>query len=190
MLLSAGFGGSNRCRMTYLAVDPQFFHQEQKPLHRSGRFDAYSYRTGKRGIKLPHAFAFVRQSLVHHFSRRGVQHRQRLLASMQITSYNPHLGLLRPEHCWGEHRTVYSGRSEADVVMTSTGHVGTSSHLSDYPTNQDLGVAKSHPARRARNSEEFASGYGSDKRHANGPTFSPRRRWPCSAICHWSPNAL
>jgi len=42
-----------------------------------------------------------------------------LLASMQITSYNPHLGLLRSEHCWGEHRTVYSGRSEADVVMTS-----------------------------------------------------------------------
>src|SRR5277367_4674134 len=119
MLLSAGFGGSNRRRMTDLTVDSQFFHQEQKPLHRSGRFDAYSYWTGKRGIKLPHAFAFVRQSLVHHFSRRGVQHRQRLLASMQITSYNPHLGLLRSEHCWGEHRTVYSGRSEADVVMTS-----------------------------------------------------------------------
>src|SRR5271156_4091474 len=38
---------------------------------------------------------------------------------MQITSYNPHLGLLRSEHCWGEHRTVYSGRREADVVMTS-----------------------------------------------------------------------
>src|SRR5580700_7742338 len=38
---------------------------------------------------------------------------------MQITSYNPHLGLLRSEHCWGEHRTVYSGRSEADVVMAS-----------------------------------------------------------------------
>jgi hypothetical protein len=45
-----------------------------------------------------------------------------LLASMQITSYNPHLGLLRSEHCWGEHRTVYSGRREADVVMTSIRH--------------------------------------------------------------------
>jgi hypothetical protein len=41
------------------------------------------------------------------------------LASVQITSYNLHLGLLRSEHCWGEHRTVYSGRREADVVMTS-----------------------------------------------------------------------
>src|ERR1700723_3466530 len=41
---------------------------------------------------------------------------------MQVTSYNPHLGLLRSEHCWGEHRTVYSGRREADVVMTSTRH--------------------------------------------------------------------
>jgi hypothetical protein len=38
---------------------------------------------------------------------------------VQITSYNLHLGLLRSEHCWGEHRTVYSGRREADVVMTS-----------------------------------------------------------------------
>src|SRR6202789_112549 len=96
-----GVRPSNRRRMTNLAVDP------------------YTHRTWKRGIKLPRAVAFVRQSLVHNFSRRGVEHRQRLLASVQITSYNPHLGLLRSEHCWGEHRTVYSGRREADVVMTS-----------------------------------------------------------------------
>src|SRR5262249_61694564 len=30
-----------------------------------------------------------------------------------------HLGLLRPERCEGGHRTVYAGRREADVVMTS-----------------------------------------------------------------------
>jgi hypothetical protein len=30
-----------------------------------------------------------------------------------------HFGLLRSEHSWREHRTVYSGRSEADVVMAS-----------------------------------------------------------------------
>jgi len=39
---------------------------------------------------------------------------------MQITAYNPHLGLLRPERCEGGHRTVYPGRREADVVMTSS----------------------------------------------------------------------
>src|SRR6204780_1831144 len=127
MLLSAGFGRSNRRRMTNLAVDPQFFHQVQKPLHRSGCFDTYTHRTWKRGIKLPHAVAFVRQSLVHNFPCRGVEHRQRLLASVQITSYNPHLGLLRSEHCWGEHRTVYSGRREADVVMASIGTLSSSS---------------------------------------------------------------
>jgi len=33
--------------------------------------------------------------------------------------------------------TVYSGRREADLVMTSTGHVGPSTHLSDYPPNQE-----------------------------------------------------
>src|SRR5271169_5727562 len=152
MFLSAGFGCSNRRRMTDLTVDSEFFHQVHKPLHRPSRFDPYAHRTWKRGIKLPHAVAFVRESLVHNFSRRGVQHRQRLLASMQVTSYNPHLGLLRSEHCWGEHRTVYSGRREADVVMTSTGHVGPSTHLSDYPTNQDLAV------------DETNSGIGSSKR--------------------------
>src|SRR5271155_1137260 len=119
MFLSAGFGCSNRRRMTDLTVDSEFFHQVHKPLHRPSRFDPYAHRTWKRGIKLPHAVAFVRESLVHNFSRRGVQHRQRLLASMQVTSYNPHLGLLRSEHCWGDHRTVYSGPSEADVVMAS-----------------------------------------------------------------------
>src|SRR5277367_1997120 len=30
------------------------------------------HRPGKRGIKLPHTFAFVRESLVHNFSRRGI----------------------------------------------------------------------------------------------------------------------
>src|SRR5271154_2526361 len=119
MFLSAGFGRSNRRRMTDLTVDSQFFHQVQEPLHRPRRFDPYAHRTGKRGIKLTHAVAFVRESLIHYFPCSGVQHRQRLLASVQVTSYNLHLGLLRSEHCWGEHRTVYSGRSEADVVMTS-----------------------------------------------------------------------
>jgi hypothetical protein len=149
MLLSAGFGGSNRRWMTNLTVDPQLFHQLQKPLHRSGRFDAYSYRTGKSRIKLPHALAFVRQSLVHNFSRRGIQHRQRLLASMQITSYNPHLGLLRSEHCWGEHRTVYSARSEADVVMTSINQ-DLSAALPSWRPYFDGGVELGFAARRLR----------------------------------------
>jgi transposase len=30
------------------------------------------HRPGKRGIKLPHTFAFVRESLVHNFCRRGI----------------------------------------------------------------------------------------------------------------------
>src|SRR5580692_5617521 len=119
MFLSAGFGRSNRRRMTDLTIDSEFFHQVQEPLHRPGRFNSHAHRTGKRGIKLTHAVAFVRENSIHDFPCRGVQHRQRLLATVQITSYNSHLGLLRSEHCWGEHRTVYSGRSEARVVMTS-----------------------------------------------------------------------
>src|SRR5271155_5135685 len=130
MFLPARFGRSNRRWMTNLTVDSELFHQVQKPLHRSGRFDAYAHRTWQRGIKLPHAVAFVRESPIHYFPCSGIQHRQRLLASVQITSYNSHLGLLRSEHCWGEHRTVYSGRSEADVVMTSIRHL----NLNALPT--------------------------------------------------------
>ena len=40
--------------------------------------------------KLPHVVAFVLQNHIHYLSRCGVQHRQRLLASVQITSYNSH----------------------------------------------------------------------------------------------------
>jgi hypothetical protein len=34
-------------------------------------------------------------------------------------AYNFHLGLLRPERFWLGYRKVYSGRREADVVITS-----------------------------------------------------------------------
>jgi len=63
--------------------------------------------------------ALVLQSGLHNLARYGVQHRQRLLASVQITSYNSHLGLLRSELCRVEHRTVYSGRREAGIVKPS-----------------------------------------------------------------------
>src|SRR5262245_55346316 len=61
----------------------------------------------------------MRQRLLDDFPRFTIQHRNRLLACVQIAAYNPHLGLLRPERCEGGHRTVYAGRREADVLMTS-----------------------------------------------------------------------
>src|SRR3984957_3426802 len=85
--------------MTDQAFDSQFFHEIQKPLHRSRSFDTHSHRAWKRGVKLPHVVAFVLESHFHYLSRCGVQHRQCLLATVQITSYNLHLGLLRSEHC-------------------------------------------------------------------------------------------
>src|SRR5208282_4443782 len=122
MFLLPWFGRSNLRRMADLAFDAQLLHQAQKPLHRSRCFDPYAHRARQRRIKLLHVGAAVRQGLLHHLPCRGIEHRQRLLASVQVTSYNSHLGLLRSEHCWGEHRTVYSDRREADVVMTSIGH--------------------------------------------------------------------
>ena len=88
---------SNLRRMTHRTFDSQFFHEVYKPLHGSRGFDPHTYRAWKVGIKLSHVVAFVLQSRLHDFSGCGLQHRQRLLASVQITSYNSHLGLLRSE---------------------------------------------------------------------------------------------
>src|SRR5271169_6386959 len=138
MFLFPWFGRSNLRRMADLAIDPQLLHQAQKPLHRSRCFNSYTHRPWQPRIKLLHVTATVCQRLFHHLPGRCIEHRQCLLASVQIASYNPHLGLLRSEHCWGQHRTVYSGRREAGVVMTSTGEVGTGTQMSGYPTNQEL----------------------------------------------------
>jgi hypothetical protein len=78
--------------MTHQAFDSQFFHEVQKPLHRSRGLDAHTHRAWQFGIKLPHIVAFVLQNRIHYLSRRGLQHRQRLLASVQITSYNSSIG--------------------------------------------------------------------------------------------------
>src|SRR5271168_2877913 len=138
MFLFPWFGRSNLRRMADLAIDPQLFHQAQKPLHRSRCFNSYTHRPWQPRIKLLHVTATVCQRLFHHLPGRCIEHRQCLLASVQIASYNPHLGLLRSEHCWGQHRTVYSGRREAGVVMTSTGEVGPRTDVSDNPTNRYL----------------------------------------------------
>jgi hypothetical protein len=99
MFLFARFRPANLGGMANPAFNPQFVHQFQKPMHRSGSFDAHQHRARKLGIKLPHCVAFVHQSQVHHFSRGRVQHRQRLLASVQITSYNSHSASFGPERC-------------------------------------------------------------------------------------------
>jgi hypothetical protein len=45
---------------------------------------------------------------------------QRFLDELAGHAYNFHLGLLRPGPFWLGYRKVYSGRREADVVITST----------------------------------------------------------------------
>jgi len=67
-------------------LDSQLFHDIQKPLHRSRGFDPHAHRAWQRGIKLPHVVAFVLESHLQYLSRCGVQHRQRLLASVASVS--------------------------------------------------------------------------------------------------------
>src|SRR5271170_8319028 len=100
MFLFSWFGRSNLCRMTHETFDSQFFHEVHKPLHGSSGFDPHTHWSWKVAIKLSHHIAFVLQRRLHYLACGAVQHRQRLLASVQITSYNPHLGLLRSELCW------------------------------------------------------------------------------------------
>jgi hypothetical protein len=61
MLLFARLGGADLRRMTHLAVDPQVFHQFQKPVHRPGSFHPHQNLAGECGIKLPHFVAIVLQ---------------------------------------------------------------------------------------------------------------------------------
>src|ERR1700756_755411 len=96
----------------------------------------------KLGIKLPHFLAFVLQRTIHHFSGLGVEHRQRLLASVQITSYNLHSASFDPSAVRVNIATVYSARREADLVMTSTGKVplaDSTSPISALIRTQQLG---------------------------------------------------
>ena len=59
------------------------------------------------------------EAALHNLPGVVIQHRNALLRRVEIATYHPHLGLLRPERCEGGHHTVYAGRREADVVMTS-----------------------------------------------------------------------
>jgi hypothetical protein len=79
-----------------LAAEAQL---ERAPLHGSSGFDPHTHWSWKVAIKLSHHVAFVLQSRLHYLACGAVQRRQRLLASVQITSYNSHLGLLRSELC-------------------------------------------------------------------------------------------
>src|ERR1700693_5619264 len=86
-------------RMTDSTFHPQFFHQLQKPLHRSRGFDPHQDGGSERGIKLPHFLAFMFEELLDQFACVRVQHRDCLLPRVQIYAYNFHLGLLRSEPC-------------------------------------------------------------------------------------------
>src|SRR5262249_13516606 len=87
--------GKWAARMTYQTSDSEFLHEVHKPLRGAGGFDSHACRPLKVGIILSHDAAFVLQSRVHYLAGAGIQHRQRLLASVQIASHNSHLGLPR-----------------------------------------------------------------------------------------------
>ena len=69
-------------RMTDSAFNPQFFHQHQKPLYRSARFNSHPNRTAQCGIKLSYLFSLMFDGLLDQFPCIRVQRRDRLLPCM------------------------------------------------------------------------------------------------------------
>ena len=63
--LLAGCRRANRGGMADSTFDSQLLHEIQKPMHRSGGFDAYQHWARQLGIKLPHFVAFVPQHQIH-----------------------------------------------------------------------------------------------------------------------------
>jgi hypothetical protein len=96
------FSEQERAQLEKLALAPWASRRRQELLELLDRMNPTIEELTaavELGIKLPHVVAFVLQSHAHYFPRFGVQHGHDLLASVQITSYNSHLGLLRSEHC-------------------------------------------------------------------------------------------
>ena len=80
--------------MPHATLDRQLLHQPQEPAHRTRRFDPdHDWRRNRR-IKLPDRPAFVLQRPLDDYTGVAIQHRNRLLARMQIATDQSHLGLL------------------------------------------------------------------------------------------------
>jgi hypothetical protein len=120
VLLSAGFDFSDFCGVTDGPGHAELLHQPEKPSHRPGGFNARDDPRRQASVEVPHRRPVGFQRSPDDLPCLAIQHRDRLLRFVQIAANNLHLGLLRLERCeGGGHRTVYAGRREADVVMTS-----------------------------------------------------------------------
>jgi hypothetical protein len=164
----------NRRGMPHATLNRELLHQPQKPTHRAGRFDPDHDRCWQCGVKLPDLVALVFQRSLDNLPGVVIQHRNALLRRVEIATYHPHLGLLRPERCEGGHHTVYAGRREADVVMTSM-FMRVSSNCAHHvrpPAGPDTGYRGARPlsppllSARFRGTRPSGSGAGHSWAHA------------------------
>ena len=63
---------------------------------RGATLQIFQHGPQETGIKSPHLVAFVPRGYIRHLSGRRFQHCQRLVASVQIASYNSHSACLGP----------------------------------------------------------------------------------------------
>src|SRR5262245_63884493 len=104
--------------MADVTGDPELVHQAEKPPHRPRGFDADHDGGRQPRVKLTDRLSLMLQRSLGDLSGLAIEHRDRLLARVQIAPYNPHLGLLRPQRSaeWTPHslRRTSSGRRRDD----------------------------------------------------------------------------
>jgi len=70
--------------MSNATLDRQIFHHAEEPAHRARRFDPDDDRRRNGGIEFANGLPFVLQRLLDDHTGVAIQHRNRLLARMQI----------------------------------------------------------------------------------------------------------
>ena len=106
------------CRLGQAKSNTQLFQQFQEPLHRSSRFDAHEHWTFQSRTKLAYCLAFVGNRLVGELAAFGVHHGYGCCLACRSKPTIFISASFVPSLLVG-YRKVYSGRREADVVMTS-----------------------------------------------------------------------
>jgi hypothetical protein len=99
--------------MPHATLDRQLLHQPEEPSHRARRFDPHDDRRRNGGVEFADGLPFVLQRLLDHRAGVAIQHRDRLLARVQIAPNQPHLGLLQSERGERGRRTVYADESRS-----------------------------------------------------------------------------
>src|SRR5207302_10970683 len=96
----------------------QLRHQPLEPLCIAGRLYPHLRRSRQTGVESPGFTIFVLQPAGHQLTRLAVQHRNNLVARMQITSDNQHWLGSSPRQPWSGQTKLTARRSRCRYLIT------------------------------------------------------------------------